>query len=323
MRKAALLLTVVLSLLSPAALFASDHADPMKRTKQLEAGITDLFVFPKGDQMIVIVNVRRALTAAAPYDLDPFAYTINFDLHTNVRFDSQEDRNRYGGTIPSPETISPDKSITLRLHANAELNTKDIQGFSDPNAIRIYTGVRDDPFIFPRFFGKNIVAMVIGIPFAQFGEQKDFLVWATSHQVSKSGKLGKQIDHVGRSLRTMLPRFDFLNTIEPSKQSAAIHKIAEHPGFIQKILQTRAQPIFGIRHYDYPPDVMIYTTRYPCVYPNGRLLTDDVANLTCQQGDCLLFELSFADSLQYPRATQNDKPFLDEWPYLAAPWPTK
>ncbi|HET7435780.1 MAG TPA: hypothetical protein VFN10_13810 [Thermoanaerobaculia bacterium] len=321
MRKA-LLLLAALALLCPNALRASDHADPMKLKQPLEAGITDLFVFPKGDQMIVIMNVRRALSAAAPYDLQPFAYTVNFDLHTPVRFDSQEDRNRYGGTIATPDSVAPDKSFTIRLHNNSELNELTVNGF-DKSALRVYTGVRDDPFIFPRFFGKNVVAMVVGIPFSQFGNQQDFLIWGTSHRVKSNGTLGKQVDHVGRSLRTMLPRFDFLNTIEAGKQTAAIHKVAEHPGFITHILQTKAQPIFGIRHYDYPPDVMIYSKRFECTYPNGRLLTDDVANLTCQQGDCLLFEVSFADSLQYPRATQNDKPFLPDWPYLAAPWPTK
>jgi hypothetical protein len=35
-----------------------------------------------------------------------------------------------------------------------------------------------------------------------------------------------------------------------------------------------------------------------------------------------LQELSFIEG-GYPRATTNDKPFLDDWPYLAEPWPEK
>jgi hypothetical protein len=51
-------------------------------------------------------------------------------------------------------------------------------------------------------------------------------------------------------------------------------------------------------------------------------LTDDVALLTCEQGDCPLIENSFIDSKEWPRATVNDKPFLTEFPYLAEPWPS-
>jgi hypothetical protein len=67
---------------------------------------------------------------------------------------------------------------------------------------------------------------------------------------------------------------------------------------------------------------MIYTDRFPAAYPNGRQLADDVVAITCRTGDCLLQELSFIEG-GWPRATVNDKPFLDEWPYLAEPWPEK
>jgi hypothetical protein len=136
-----------------------------------------------------------------------------------------------------------------------------IKGLSDSEAIRVWTGVRDDPFIFPRFFGTNIVAMVLRIPISSFPEgQQDWLIWGTSRRGDK------QIDHVGRSNRTMLPRLDRLNKLPPNKHVAA---------------------------------------------------------LTCAQGDCLLWELSFADSKDWPRKTTNDKPFLDNFPYLAEPWPDK
>jgi hypothetical protein len=65
---------------------------------------------------------------------------------------------------------------------------------------------------------------------------------------------------------------------------------------------------------------MIYTNRFPPGFPNGRFLTDDVAAITCSTGDCILQELSFIEG-GWPRATVNDKPFLDDWPFLAEPWP--
>jgi hypothetical protein len=297
--------------------FASDHADPIN-LEELEGGITDLFVYPKDDQLIVIFGVRRALSQPAPYRLSAYTYSIYMDLHTGVSVDRDEDRARYGGTISNPQGLRPDVSIDFQLNDDATLKGKSFKGLTNPEAIRMYVGVRDDPFIFPRFFGTNIIAAVLSIPMSSFPQgQQDFLVWGTS------SKGGKQIDHVGRSLRTMLPRFDFLNTLPPSQHAAAIKARHEDPDILQDFLRVKLTPVFGLRQYDFVTDVMVYTTKYPVGYPNGRLLTDDVAALACAQGDCLLYELSFADSKQWPRATVNDKPFLNDFPYLAEPWPPK
>ena len=297
----------------------SDHADPIK-LKRLEAGLTGLFVFPSDQErkLVVVLGVRRALTQAPPYELEPYTYSIYFDLHSAVAFDSEEDRMRYGGTVITPEDIGADAAIEFRLHNDATLRDQSIQGLADPGEIRIWAGVRDDPFIFPRFFGTNIVAMVASIPFPSFPDgQRDWLVWATSRRGEK------QLDHVGRSLRTMLPRFDFLNTLPPHEHVAALQAAHEDPGLLRDIARNEIMPLFALRQYDFVPDVMVFTRRFPIGYPNGRLLTDDVAALACQQGDCLLWELSFADSEQWPRGTTNDKPFLDEFPYLAEPWPVR
>src|SRR5713226_6548849 len=92
--------------LLPAALNSSDHADPIN-LEVLESGITDLFAFPDGDQMIVILNTRRALTTPPPYQLEPFEFAIYMDLHTKVTIDNAEERARYGGSIADPEGIKP------------------------------------------------------------------------------------------------------------------------------------------------------------------------------------------------------------------------
>ena len=295
--------------------FASDHADPMG-LKKLESGINDLFVFPDDERMVVVLTVRRGLTQSPPLKLEPYTYTINMDLHSEVSYDNAEDRGRFGGTVVDPEGISPDVTIELRLNNDTTVKEKSITGLTNPDDIELWTGVRDDPFIFPNFFGTNVVAMVLSIPIESFPQgQQDWLVWATSR------KGNKQIDHVGRSNRTMLPRLGLLNTIPPNKQVAAIKKVHTDPNLIQDISRTFIQPLFGIRAYDFVPDAIIYTTRFPVGFPNGRLLSDDVAKLTCEYGDCLLYQLSF-DSTG-PRPTMNDKPFLNEFPYLAEPWPDK
>ena len=306
---------------------ASDHADPTNLTDP-NANITGLFIFPKGDQYILIFNVRRALTAPKPYDLSPYEYVVNFDLTTPVLFNNPEDRARYGGTIVTPEKLHPDATITVRLNNDTTLKSIAYQGLKNTDQIRTYTGVRDDPFIFPRFFKVNVITMVMSIPKNAFPEgQHDYVLWGITT------KNGKESDHVGRSIRTQLPRFGGINTAPPSEHVRILTKEKKYLDKLYNFLKGNRewwsqafgdllQFTFQIRKYDLMPDVMIYTDRFPPGFPNGRLLTDDVVAQVCTTGDCLLQELSFLEGA-WPRATVNDKPFLVDWPYLAAPWPDK
>lgn len=309
--------------------FASDHADPFFiDPEEQAANLTGLFFFPKGDRYILILDARRALTAAPPYTLGPWEFNIHMDMHSEVTFDNAEDKARYGGTIAHPDSISPDVTIKIRLNDDVTVKDKSFQGLKNPENVILYTGVRDDPFIFPRFFNVNIITMALSIPKAAFPEnQKNWLLWATSKNI----ETGKQFDHVGRSNRTQLGRFENLNTLPPNQHVAAIKKKAERVDRLQKFLQACLPPLANlnqlsgelIRHYDYVPDVMVFTTQYEPGFPNGRRLEDDVALLTCNQGDCPLQENAFIDTRQWPRATVNDKPLLPDFPYLAEPWPAR
>jgi len=294
--------------------------------------------------LVVILCVRPGLTKAPPLELEPYTYSINMDLRSRVLFDKKDELARYGGSVPEPEKINPDVTIELQLNNDTTLKKQTIKSPSkllnnfdnvrvyndatlkeraydplkDANSINLYTGYRDDPFIFPRFFGTNIVSMVMIIPISCFPEgQRDWLVWATS------SKGGKQIDHVGRSLRTQNPRFDLLNTLPPKDHVAAIKNENAHPSLIRDLaLKFGMDSMFFYRPWDFTPDVMIYSDRFNIGFPNGRRLTDDVAALLARNGDTLLLELSYKSG-KWPRATTNDKPFRDEFPYLADPWPDK
>jgi hypothetical protein len=321
----ALMLFAVLFALAPSFLRASDHADPMM-LKEPESNITDLFFYPMGDQMILILNVRRALTNPKPYNLESCEYAVHMYLTSPLSFEDAADRGHYGGKIMVPEKLRPDVTITMRLNNDTTLKDLSFRGLRDPDRIRRFTGVRDDPFIFPRFFKRNVIAMVLSIPISAFPDgQRDFILWGAAY------KDGKQIDHQGRSNRTQQARFDALNTLPPSEHVAEIMRLQEkwndrftflngfkewQPKALAALIQTNLQ----IRKYDLEPDVMIYSNRFPPGFPNGRQLPDDVGALACQAGDCILQELSLIEG-GWPRQTVNDKQFLDEWPYLAAPWP--
>lgn len=317
-------IALALVVLAPMAVRASDHADPVGGAK--ESNLTDLFFFPQGDQFVLIFDVRPASTAPLPYDLDDLTFTVNFDFDSPLTFDNAADRARYGATIVNPGAITAEASIALGLNDDGSLREQSITGLTGVEGIRMWTGIRDDPFIFPPFFKKNVVAMVLSIPRTSFPVgQQDFVLWATTM------KGGEQIDHVGRSIRTQLPRYSTtdINELAPKDQVPRILEATKARNkvgnFLMKYEETAAaiplwQTTLQMKAFDPVPDVMVFTTRYPPGYPNGRLLTDDVVLQTCLAGDCLLVDLSTSTGI-WPRATMNDKPFLADFPYLAAPWP--
>jgi hypothetical protein len=312
-------------LLAGAGARASDHADPTNLIAP-ESNITDLFFYPQGDQMILIFDVNRALLAPKPYNLRQFDYQIFMDLTTPVSYQDPAERARYGGTVLLPMQIHPDVTIKVKLEDDVTPAQVTYTGLTGTEQIKTYFGVRDDPFVFPRFFKKNTIAMVMSIPRSSFPPgQQDFILWGTT---SKNGQV---IDHVGRSIRTQLPRFGFINTLAPKDQLKALgvqnQKLNKIYNYLHGAREWWAvafgdlmQFTFLLRPYDLQPDVMIYTDRFPVGYPNGRKLTDDVVAQTCAFGDCLLQEISYIEG-GWPRATTNDKPFLTEWPYLAEKWP--
>lgn len=315
--------------LAPGAARASDHADPLILA-DLTPGLTGLFLFPDGDRMVFILGTHRALSVDGPFDLEPYEFAIHIDLDSRISFTDAEDRTRYGGTVVEPAGIDPEVTLAFQLNDDATLREQRFEGLRSANGIRVETGVFDDPFIFPRFFGTNIIAIVVSVPRAAFpANQRDWLLWGTTTEVDG----GDLVDHVGRSNRTQLARFDCLNTLPPTEHLSAIHEAHDFwegtANFFDQI-GTYGQPVkslinamFAIRHYDSVPDVMIYTSRYPSGYPNGRRLEDDVVLLTCQVGECLLMEAAFTDTEEWPRQTVNDKEFLAGFPYLAEPWPAK
>jgi len=361
----AVVTAVTLLLIVP--LRASDHADPIDifNRKPLEGGITDLFVFPDSDgkQLVVLLCVRRALTQTGSLRLEPYTYSIYMDLDSHVSHSHEQQRFRYGGTVDKPEAIDADVTMTFRLKNDATVSTHPTIGgraFNvpaerikvwpgrvgqepriDPTLVNVWTGIADDPFIFPVFFKTNVVAMVVSLPMSLFREdQQDWIVWADSHRD------GKRVDHVGRSLRTQNPRFELLNTLHPREHVAAIKEEHEHPSLMRDIfVRIGINSIFAYRTWDQVPDVMLFTRRKGISFsddeppsdgnarfPNGRRLEDDVAERLARYGDPLLKEISYIAG-GWPRATKNDNGELQPtgkstaprtvFPYLADPWPDR
>jgi hypothetical protein len=293
--------------------------------------------------LAVVFCVRPGLRKAPPLDLSGYTYFIYMDLRSRILFDKKDEFARHGGSIPDPEQIGPDVTIEIQLNndttlkkqvittrdnlfKNADkvhvydvktLKEKPDEILRNPNDIHLYTGYQANPFIFPKFFGTNIVSMVMIIPLSSFPQgQRDWLFWGAT-----VGKDGKQFDHVGRSLRTQNPRFDLLDTYPPKDHVRVLKEENKNPSLMRDLfVKFGFDSFFSYRPWDYTPDVMIYSSRFNVGYPNGRRLTDDVAALLARYGDTLLYELSYA-SATFPRAEKIDKDFRPDFPYLADPWP--
>jgi len=119
----------------------------------------------------------------------------------------------------SPQGIKEDVVIAFHLNRDASVKTVTYTGLKNQDQIRVFTGPRDDPFIFHRFFRNNVISMVLSIPMSSFPPgQQDFLLWGTVFKGTT------QIDHVGRSSRSQQARFEGLNTLHPSQHVASLMK---------------------------------------------------------------------------------------------------
>lgn len=259
----------------------------------------------------------------------------------------------YGGIILNPTGIAEEVTLEFKLILDktgpeAVLESVRVEGVPGPinamtrtgawqkDAVNVQAGIFDDPFIFPRFFRRNVVGIVTSIPLGKLrrpdgspslqtpgwvtsndpdaAPSAPMLLWATTHCGAQ------QIDHVGRSLRTQLPRFGYLNELHPAGHVAAITRVHHQPTLMENTLATFLAPLIAHRHYDSVPDVMVYDLLRPVGFPNGRRLEDDVAQHLADAGEGLLYELAYSESRQFPRATTNDKPFRPDFPFLATRW---
>lgn len=280
-------LTCVATCCASLAARAADHGDMplLGGLGRSDAQITDLFAFESGDDIVLILCTDPAI----PPSVTSYAYSsdlelaFHIDAHSKVTYDDVDDAVLYGGKIKTPQSITADKTLTVTFDEQGSPTLKATGiGRKDRDRIRLFAGLRDDPFIRRPRAGRNVAAVVLQVPkSALVNANETLLVWATTTVPTPAGPLG---DHAGRALRSMFD--DRMNIISPKEQYKELEVI---------------------------PDVLIYNTSVPAGFPNGRLLTDDVVDLVLDiPGGTLPGE-----GPTFP--TSNDVPFLTEFPYLAAP----
>ena len=264
----------------------SDHDDTpqLKEVGRHDARITDLYAFRRGDNLVLVLCTNPAIPGEVTEYLFPSDLTLRIfiDNNSKVRFDNPDDLKEFGGTIMHPQNIKEDIvfEITFDEESLPQLSLKGLPREARKH-IRLFSGLRDDPFIRGPRIGRNVAAVVIELPllFVLRG-RPTLLIWATSQVPEISGPIA---DMGGRALRSQFAENLAMNTMPPRDQMDAM----------------------GVQ-----PDVIIYNLLRPAAFPNGRELTDDVVDLV---GD----PRPLSNDSPFP--SENDVPFLPSFPYLAPP----
>lgn len=276
---------------------ASDHDDTplLKQLGRHDAQVTDLYVFRRGERLVLIVCTDPAVPPSlTDYQYPPdLRLRIFLDNRSRVSYDDPVANARFGGTVLHPDRIRPDVTFEVTFDQNGG-PVLQVEGLppGQRKQVRFFAGLRDDPFIRTPRAGRNVAAIVIEVPLdAVLRDGPTVLVWANSLVPDVQAPMA---DHGGRSLRSQFLPNMAMNTMSPAQQAT----------------------IMGV-----VPDVVIYSVLrdllFDATFPNGRELTDDVVALVSDiplPGGVLPGEPP-------DRATTNDVPFLDTFPYLAPPHP--
>jgi hypothetical protein len=299
---------------------AADHGDTpaLIAIPRHDARITDLHVFTNGDNLVLSLSTFPNLPGASyqfPADL---ALRLYVDNHSEVSFDNATDNARFGGTIVDPGNIGADIVFEFTFNDMGQPNLETM-GLTDREEqdIKMFAGLRDDPFIRGPQIGRNVASVVIELPLAHVlpeptGATKDkvnrklcdkgliknrdcaqpILVWATSDVPDLAGS---QDELGGRALRSQCPQ-PICNALDGADLN----------------VRNQMSPMKHSRLLGMRPDVVIFDTSRPASFPNGRVLTDDVVSIIAPFGQNILGN-------DFPCPTANDVAFLAAFPYLAPP----
>jgi hypothetical protein len=158
---AACLLTAPLGLLAP-SVKAADHRDAPGVDGAGEGDITDVFAFldPNNSGRLVLamgVNPFAAPGATPSYrfssdylyqfKIDRFN-TFTEDFAVQVRFDNTPTGQQAHVSVGTPDPNTLGNVNQILFNPNSEIDGPSGGVFGDPNSIQVFTGLRDDPFVF-------------------------------------------------------------------------------------------------------------------------------------------------------------------------------
>lgn len=267
---------------------AADHADTplLASIPRHDARVTDLHAFVRDGNLVMALSVDPAVPPSAT----GYAFSSDLTLRLHVDNDAAVQLDdptgaAYGGTLLEPGKVAEEYVFEVHFDEQGQPRLR-LEGLPDSARaqVKLFAGLRDDPFIRAPRMGRNVAAVVLELPLTLVrGSSSTLLVWGTSKVPELHGPVS---EHAGLALRSQRAANDAMNTLRPRDHYA----------------------VLGMR-----PDVMILDLSRPIAFPNGRELADDVVATDPVLGP----------SEGPGRQTTNDRPFLPHFPYLAAPHPAR
>ncbi len=309
---------------------AADHGDaPLTKNNNAE-DIADIYAFEgdSGNTVFVMTVAGLAMPGATPtFGADSnYQFRIDNDgdavpdVTYNVTFGAKDSSNKQDVTLQRATGAAAD---SLSAGGDTVVTGETTPGTDSPivnedNGVKLFAGLRDDPFFFDLnafkaglafrnpgndfFKGLNVLAIVIEVPSDDFleGSATTAGVWGIT---SRDGAV---IDRMGRpAINTVfIPEAskDAFNNTKPaddvatwkSTVVATLNSLGSDPALADALL----------------PDILTFDTSKPMNFLNGRALTDDVID-----GELQLVTGNSAASDN----VSNDSTFLAGFPYVGRP----
>ena len=261
----------------------ADHADHLTNRYGVSIDapayeLSDYHVYEKAGKLVFSIAsfpTNRDQSGDQVAFPDNYSVQVDFDFDSAVAFDNAQLNNVAGGRFLSPEKIKEDVSIFLgfqdgELKASVRGHRRYRPSLIQRSLDQLFSGTRAEVFQFGPGVRANRNFLVFSIDKADllpFSSNPVLVTWATSYLNEGStyrDSLGtEQVivdgpykDLIGRALKDQNPtEIRIQNALHPSQH------VAEGFGY---------------------PDVVIYDTSKPSVFPNGRSLDDDIITYLSQ-----------------------------------------
>ncbi len=292
--------------------------------------ITDLYVFQKpGDptKSILILNVNpeapthaNAFDPQASYELKidtngDFEAEIAFHVLFTALDNGQQTATLYQATGVTARGTGPVGQVIIQ---DAPVSFTQDARITTEGSCRFYAGLRSEPFFAdPDGFidnmrwtgkdgwaGKNIFGIVLDVPNDALGLQPQLGIWGRTMALVHG--MPTPVNQMGHPGNNVLRQGADTNTIPPSQQRER---------FLSQYVATfktfgYSEEAANQLSLEWLPDILPYNYMNAEGYPNGRQLTDDIAdNLVA-----LITQGKMSDDLVHPHTD-----YLAEFPYMGIP----
>jgi len=293
--------------------------------------ITDLYIFQNpGDptKSILILDVNpeapshaKAFDSQASYE---FKIDTNGDFEAEIAFhvlfatldDGQQTATVYQATDKAARGSGLIGEVIIQ---GAPVSFTQEARITTEGQFRFFAGLRSEPFFADPtgFFnnlqwsgqdywvGKNVFSIVLDVPNSALGLHPQIGIWGRT-MASVHGTL-TSVNQMGRPGNNALRQGADTNTIPPVQQRELF--FSQYVAMFQTFGYTEAEATKLT--LEWLPDILPYNYMNAAGYPNGRQLTDDIADNLVE----VITQGKLKDDLVYPHTD-----YLAEFPYLGTPY---